>query len=77
VRFFARSPTIGKVLHDLRGTPTFSLPRPFPVRCLSQSTPAPTPVRGARTGVRMPQISWNKGVSEPEIRLAQVYPEDE
>jgi hypothetical protein len=58
-------------------SPTFALLATFP-RSLSDAVDPSilTPER-ARNRAMSRRISWNKGVSEPEGRLAQVHPEDE
>ena len=74
---FDRSPTIGKVLRDYAASPTFALLATFPGSLSDAVDPCILTPERARNRAMSRRISWNKGVSEPEGRLAQVHPEDE
>ena len=66
-----------EVLRDLRSQSDVRAAATFP-RSLSVAVdPSILPPERARNRAMSRRISWNKGVLEPEGRLAQVHPEDE
>ena len=58
-------------------SPTFALLATFPGSLSDAVDPSILTPERARNRAMSRRISWNKGVSEPEGRLAQVHPEDE